>query len=157
MANPLNAHKAESERFPTKSIPCTHTEKGANSSCDICLRVETLNGDVVETRHAFDDAVEQLSVYLDEEINRRYDPIRRLPVELALSIFFLCFPYLASPNIFDVSRAARMDYALRPIPLLLGSILSVLASSCMGFASILGHNLAACHPLYNHDPQSNTS
>ena len=119
MANPLNAHKAESERFP---IPCTHTEKGANSSCDICLRVEVLNGNVVEARHAFDDAVEQLSVYLDEEVNHRYDPIRRLPVELALSIFFLCFPYLASSNIFDASRAARMDYALRPIPLLLGSI-----------------------------------
>ena len=83
--------------------------------------MKKLNGNIVQARRAVDSAVEELSTYL-EDVNRLHDPIQRLPVELACYIFLLCLPRLQSRDIFDVSHATMADYALRPIPLLLGSI-----------------------------------
>jgi len=131
----------EQNRFPAKLIPCTHTERRSGSSCSICLRVEKLNRNVV-------DAVEQLSVFL-EQVNCQYDPLQRLPVELAISIF-LYLPRPPSLDVFDVTFTAKKHHALRPVPFLLGSVCRYwrrIVWSTPQFWNVLWLYVRACDPM----------
>jgi len=73
--------------------------------------LDDLNGGVAR-------AVEQRRAY-HEEVNHYYDPIQRLPVEIATSIFSFCLPLLASLDVFDVDEG---DIAIHPIQFTLGSV-----------------------------------
>ena len=150
MANLCNIHKGEKAScFPVR-LTCTHTQhsSSSSSSCSICLRVEELNRGVVETKRAQDGAVEQLGVFL-EQVNRQYDPLQRLPVELAISIF-LYLPRPPSLDVFDVTFTAKKHHALRPVPFILGSVCRYwrrIVWSTPQFWNVLWLYVRACGPI----------
>ena len=81
----------------------------------MCPILKALDGNIVA-------AFKQRSAYL-EEVNRAYDPIQRIPAEVASSIFVFCLPRLPSLDIFDATpKEVQDDIALQAVQLLLGSI-----------------------------------
>lgn len=101
--------------------PAILSSSGSSSKCRICFELKLLDGNIVDAQYALLRAVDQRRSYF-EELNRHSDPIQRLPIELATSIFTLCLPYPPSLDIFDVSQGIRERCAFQPTPFRLGSI-----------------------------------
>ena len=64
---------------------------------------------------------EQRRAYL-EEVNRCRDPIQRLPVEIAASVFSFCLPRLPSRDASNIDRGTQKKIAIHPIQFCLGSV-----------------------------------
>src|SRR6266540_2307278 len=86
----------------TKNL-CSHVDSDSTSEANgrICSELKSLNGSIADAQYALLRAVDRRRAYL-EEVNRHSDPIQRLPVELATSIFTFCLPRPPSLDIFDV-------------------------------------------------------
>ena len=91
--------------------------------CELCVRMKESDKRVTEAKRSLERVLEQRRK-LVTAANEQHDPfIHRLPPEIASRIFHFCLPRLASLDIFnDVDAALQVNYANRPIPLILGSV-----------------------------------
>ena len=113
-----NSSSRNTETLPS---PCTHVEENSALSCGVCSELSRLDQNIEGIKCSLESAIEQRHAYL-ERVNHRYDPIRRLPVELVTFVFTLCLPRPPSLDFFDLNDEMKRDLASRPVQFLLGSI-----------------------------------